>query len=107
MTTTSSVTKQARRSASALVTAANQASRRAVIAQQGIPISSVAVMGFGKTQPVASNATAAGRQQNRRVELVVSGEVIGTKIGGSNSDLRSPPQAAPPNSNTAPPQPQR
>ncbi len=83
------------------------ASVRDYLAQQGIPISSVAVMGFGKTQPLASNATAAGRQQNRRVELVVSGEVIGTKIGGSNSDLRSPPQAAPPNSNTAPPQPQR
>jgi len=83
------------------------ASVRDYLAQQGIPISSVAVRGFGKTQPIASNATAAGRQQNRRVELVVSGEVIGTKIGGSNSDLRSPPQAAPPNSNTAPPQPQR
>lgn len=83
------------------------ASVRDYLAQQGIPISSVAVRGFGKTQPIASNATAAGRQHNRRVELVVSGEVIGTKIGGSNSDLRSPPQAAPPNSNTAPPQPQR
>jgi outer membrane protein OmpA-like peptidoglycan-associated protein len=83
------------------------ASVRDYLAQQGIPISSVAVIGFGKTQPIASNASAAGRQQNRRVELVVSGEVIGTKIGGSNSDLRSPPQAAPPNSNTAPPQPQR
>jgi hypothetical protein len=40
--------------------------------------------GFGKTTPVASNTTAAGRQQNRRVELVVSGEIIGTKI----SDIR-------------------
>jgi outer membrane protein OmpA-like peptidoglycan-associated protein len=61
------------------------ASVRDYLAQQGIPISSVAVMGFGKTQPIASNATAAGRQQNRRVELVVSGEVIGTKIGGESS----------------------
>jgi flagellar motor protein MotB len=31
--------------------------------------------------PVASNDSAAGRQQNRRVELIVSGEVIGTAIG--------------------------
>ena len=52
------------------------ASVRDYLAQQSIPISSVRVLGFGKTQPVASNATAAGRQQNRRVELVVSGEVI-------------------------------
>src|SRR5437588_5221429 len=62
------------------------ASVRDYLAQQGIPIASVSVLGFGKGQPVASNATAAGRQQNRRVELVVSGEVIGTPIRG-NPDL--------------------
>jgi len=45
---------------------------REYLVQQGLPVSSVAVMGFGKTQPVASNATAAGRQRNRRVEFVVS-----------------------------------
>ena len=60
------------------------ASVRDYLVQQGLPTSSATVMGFGKTEPVASNATAAGRQQNRRVELVVSGEVIGTAIGSHN-----------------------
>jgi outer membrane protein OmpA-like peptidoglycan-associated protein len=54
---------------------------RDYLAQQNIPASSMTSQGFGKTQPVASNDTAEGRQQNRRVELVVSGEVIGTTIG--------------------------
>jgi outer membrane protein OmpA-like peptidoglycan-associated protein len=71
------------------------ASVRDYLAQQSIPISSVVVRGFGKTQPVASNATAAGRQQNRRVELVVSGEVIGTKIGADVSTTSPPPQPQP------------
>ena len=48
------------------------------LVQQGINASSIAARGFGESQPVASNDTAAGRQQNRRVELVVSGDVIGT-----------------------------
>jgi outer membrane protein OmpA-like peptidoglycan-associated protein len=48
---------------------------------QGLLSTSVTSQGFGKNQPVASNETAAGRQQNRRVELVVSGEIIGEQIG--------------------------
>ena len=43
----------------------------------GIPAASVTAKGLGKTLPVATNDTASGRQQNRRVELVVSGEIIG------------------------------
>jgi outer membrane protein OmpA-like peptidoglycan-associated protein len=54
---------------------------RDYLTQQGVATSSVTAKGFGKTQPVASNDTAQGRQQNRRVELVISGEVIGTAIG--------------------------
>jgi outer membrane protein OmpA-like peptidoglycan-associated protein len=54
---------------------------RDYLAKENIPASSMTSKGFGKTQPVASNDTAEGRQQNRRVELVVSGEVIGTTIG--------------------------
>jgi outer membrane protein OmpA-like peptidoglycan-associated protein len=47
---------------------------------QGVPASAVTSQGFGKTLPVADNSTAAGRQQNRRVELVVSGEILGTTL---------------------------
>ena len=54
---------------------------RDYLTQQGMQSTSVTSRGFGKTQPVASNDTAAGRQQNRRVELVISGEIIGTPIG--------------------------
>jgi outer membrane protein OmpA-like peptidoglycan-associated protein len=48
---------------------------------QGIVRSSIGSYGYGASQPVATNDTATGRQQNRRVELVVSGEVIGAPIG--------------------------
>ncbi len=45
--------------------------------QQGIAAASITAQGFGKTEPIASNDTPEGRQQNRRVELVVSGDAIG------------------------------
>jgi outer membrane protein OmpA-like peptidoglycan-associated protein len=51
---------------------------RTYLVAQGIPSGSVGTAGFGESQPVASNTTEAGRQQNRRVELIVSGEQIGT-----------------------------
>jgi len=54
---------------------------RDYLTQQGIATASVTSEGFGKTRPVVSNDTSAGRQQNRRVELVVSGEIIGGHIG--------------------------
>jgi outer membrane protein OmpA-like peptidoglycan-associated protein len=54
---------------------------RDYLTQEGMAQDSVTSKGFGKTQPVATNDTAAGRQQNRRVEIVISGEVIGTEIG--------------------------
>jgi outer membrane protein OmpA-like peptidoglycan-associated protein len=53
---------------------------RSYLTHEGVPQSSTTSEGFGKSRPIASNDTAEGRQQNRRVELVVSGEVIGTKI---------------------------
>lgn len=50
---------------------------RAYLVQFGVPDNAVTARGFGKTQPVATNDTADGRQKNRRVELVVSGDAIG------------------------------
>jgi outer membrane protein OmpA-like peptidoglycan-associated protein len=48
------------------------------LVQQGVKPNSIQSQGMGMTQPVASNSTASGRQLNRRVDLVVSGESIGT-----------------------------
>jgi outer membrane protein OmpA-like peptidoglycan-associated protein len=50
---------------------------RDYIVQQGISAQSIEAKGFGKTDPIASNETTEGRQQNRRVELVLSGDAIG------------------------------
>jgi outer membrane protein OmpA-like peptidoglycan-associated protein len=54
---------------------------RQFLISQGISESSITSSGKGFSVPVAPNDTAAGRQKNRRVELIVSGEVIGTAIG--------------------------
>jgi outer membrane protein OmpA-like peptidoglycan-associated protein len=61
---------------------------RDYLVQQGLDPTTITATGFGKSNPVASNDTAAGRQQNRRVEIIISGEVIGTKIGAPSP----PPQ---------------
>jgi outer membrane protein OmpA-like peptidoglycan-associated protein len=53
---------------------------RDYLVQQQIPADSVSAAGFGKTRPVAPNDTPAGRQKNRRVEIVVSGDIIGTAV---------------------------
>ena len=57
------------------------------LAMQNIPLASMTSQGFGKTQPVASNDTAEGRQQNSRVEMIVSGDVIGTTSGPVSQNL--------------------
>src|SRR5712692_9513421 len=56
---------------------------REFLAEQGVSPSSITARGFGKTQPVASNETAEGRQRNRRVELVVNGDAIGNTATAS------------------------
>jgi outer membrane protein OmpA-like peptidoglycan-associated protein len=60
---------------------------RDYLAKQNIPLTSMTSRGFGKTQPVASNDTTEGRQQNRRVEMIVSGDVIGTAVGAVSQNL--------------------
>lgn len=54
---------------------------RLFLVQQGLSPDAVTSMGMGSANPVASNDTAVGRQQNRRVEIIVSGEAIGTNLG--------------------------
>src|SRR5262249_16532287 len=66
---------------------------RDYLVQQGIPDSAIVSRGYGKTRPVASNDTPEGRQQNRRVELVISGEAIG---GASRADLGAGAPVTPP-----------
>jgi len=56
---------------------------RDYLVQQGINSSTIKARGLGETSPVVSNDNAAGRQQNRRVELIVSGDVIGTPISNN------------------------
>jgi outer membrane protein OmpA-like peptidoglycan-associated protein len=50
---------------------------RTYLASQGVPADTITAIGLGKADPVATNDTAAGRQQNRRVDMVVSGAPIG------------------------------
>lgn len=51
---------------------------------QGIPNDRITTKGDGPSLPVASNDTREGRSQNRRVELVVAGDIIGTPIGATS-----------------------
>jgi outer membrane protein OmpA-like peptidoglycan-associated protein len=76
---------------------------RSYLASQGVNLSSMTTQGFGPSQPIASNDTASGRQQNRRVELVVSGSSIGQLAPNNPSGQEStttptnaPSQAPPP-----------
>ena len=61
---------------------------REYLVQEGVASNSVSVRGFGNSLPVASNNNSAGRQQNRRVELLVSGEAIGGPANATTGSLR-------------------
>lgn len=57
------------------------------LVNQSVATGSVSVKGFGNSSPVASNDNSTGRQENRRVELVVSGDVIGTSAPITSGSL--------------------
>jgi outer membrane protein OmpA-like peptidoglycan-associated protein len=61
---------------------------RDYLVQEGVSANSVSARGFGNSWPVSSNDNSAGRQQNRRVELLVSGEAIGSPINATTGSLR-------------------
>ena len=61
---------------------------RDYLVQEGVITNSVSARGFGNTLPVASNDTSAGRQQNRRVELLVSGDAIGNSAEVTTGNLQ-------------------
>jgi outer membrane protein OmpA-like peptidoglycan-associated protein len=53
------------------------------LATEGLDSTVLSAQGYGMDDPVADNSTTQGRQKNRRVEIVVSGEVIGKQIGSA------------------------
>jgi outer membrane protein OmpA-like peptidoglycan-associated protein len=61
---------------------------RDYLVAEGVANNTVTSRGFGNTLPVASNDNSAGRQSNRRVELVVSGEAIGSPVNTTTGSLR-------------------
>ena len=61
------------------------------LVQQGVPLGNVTATGFGLNNPVADNGSAAGRAQNRRVQLVVSGNAIGVQQQAEPSGGKSVP----------------
>jgi outer membrane protein OmpA-like peptidoglycan-associated protein len=60
---------------------------RDYLVAEGVANNTVTSKGFGNTLPVASNDSSAGRQANRRVELVVSGEAIGSSVNATTGSL--------------------
>ena len=61
---------------------------RSYLVDQGVAAGAVSARGFGNTLPVATNDNSAGRQQNRRVELLVSGDAIGNPGNATTGSLQ-------------------
>jgi outer membrane protein OmpA-like peptidoglycan-associated protein len=50
---------------------------REILLSRGVSANAVIARGLGNSRPLASNATGAGRDENQRVEIIVSGDSIG------------------------------
>ena len=72
---------------------------RDYMVDSGVSIDSVIARGLGKADPVADNHTAAGRKLNRRVEMIVSGDVIGDMVSKPPSGTAAPTAATPNDAN--------
>ena len=68
---------------------------RDYLVSQGVQMSNISATGFGEADPVADNATSAGRTQNRRVQLVVSGDAIGVSAKAPSIDTAPTTAPAP------------
>jgi outer membrane protein OmpA-like peptidoglycan-associated protein len=78
---------------------------RAYLISQGVGPDNITSTGYGMSNPIADNATAAGRAQNRRVQMVVSGSSIGVQQQSAPSPSTQPtPAPAPPSGVSNPPQ---
>ncbi len=53
---------------------------RTFLITQGLSPDTITAKGLGESNPIADNSTAAGRKLNRRVEIIVSGSIIGVQI---------------------------
>lgn len=58
---------------------------RDFLVSQGVPQANISAAGYGESDPVADNSTASGRAENRRVQLVVSGNAIGVQESAPSS----------------------
>ena len=75
---------------------------RSYLVAQGVKPESIESHGAGMSEPVASNATAPGRQLNRRVDLVVTGQAIGNPTGAVPEQPAANPAAQPAGSENYP-----